>query len=79
MLQRAFIVLKSLAFLFRYIISPIYRKPVNAIINTVSTFISALQGLKVIILSKISFVIGNLDFLVDGNNNIAPAKALLIV
>jgi len=72
-------VLKSLAFLFRYIISPIHRKPVNAIINAVSTFISALQGLSVIILSRIFFIIGNLVFLVDGNSNIAPARALLIV
>jgi hypothetical protein len=72
-------VLKSLAFLFRYIISPIYRKPVNAIINAVSMFISALQGLKVIILSKISFIINSLDFLVDRNNNITPARALLII
>ena len=71
--------LKSLAFLFRYIISFIYRKPVNAIINIIFMFISGLQGLKVIILSKISFIINNLDFLVDRNNNIALARALLIV
>jgi len=72
-------VLKSLAFLFRYIISPIYRKPINAIINTASIFASALYSLKVIILSKISFIISSLVFLVDRNSNIAPTRALLIV
>ena len=71
--------LKSLTFLFGYMISFIYRKPVNAIINAASIFISALQGPKVTILSRMSFVIGSLDFLVDGNNDIAPARALLIV
>ena len=71
--------LKSLAFLFGYIISSIYRKPVNAIINTIFMFISALQGLKVIILSKISFIISSLDFLVDKNNNIALARVFLIL
>ena len=60
-------------------ISPIYKEPVNAIINIIFIFISALQGLKVIILSKMSFIINSLDFLIDRNNNIAPAKALLIV
>ena len=69
----------SLAFLFRYIISPIHKKPANAIINAIFIFISALQGLKVIILSKIFFVISNLDFLVDKNNNIALVRALLII
>ena len=71
--------LKSLAFLFRYIISFIYRKPVNAIVNIIFMFISALQGLKVTILSKISFIISSLDFLVNKNNNIALARALLII
>ena len=79
LLRRAFVVLKSLAFLFGYMISPIRRKPANAIVNAISTFISALQGPKVTILSRISFVIGSLDFLVDGNNDITPARALLIV
>ena len=69
----------TLAFLFGYIISPIYRKPANTIINAVSIFTSALQGLSVIILSRISFIISNLVFLVDRNSNIAPARALLIV
>jgi len=72
-------VLKSLAFLFGYVISPIYRKPVNAIVNAASTFTSALQGLKVIILSRMSFIISSLVFLVDRNSDIAPARALLIV
>jgi len=72
-------VLKFLAFLFRYVISPIYRKPANAIINAVSTFILALHSLKVIILFRISFVISSLVFLVDRNSNIAPTRALLIV
>jgi len=72
-------VLKSLAFLFRYVISPIRRKPANAIVNAISTFASALQGLSVIILSRMSFVISNLVFLVNGNSNIAPARALLII
>ena len=71
--------LKSLAFLFGYIISPTYRKPVNTIVNAVSMFVSALQGLEVTILSKMSFVIGSLVFLVDGNSNIALARALLII
>jgi len=72
-------VLKSLAFLFRYVISPIHRKPANAIVNAAFIFASALQGLSVIILSRMSFVIGNLVFLVDGNSDIAPARAFLIV
>jgi len=72
-------VLKSLTFLFRYVISSIRRKPINAIVNAVSIFTSALQGLSVIILSRISFIIGNLVFLVDRNSDIAPARALLIV
>ena len=71
--------LKSLAFLFRYIIFLIYRKPINPIINIIFIFISALQRLKVIILFKISFIISSLDFLVNRNNNIALAKALLII
>ena len=78
-LQKALVVLKSLAFLFRYVISSIYRKPVNAIVNTASIFTLALQGLKVIILFRMSFIISSLVFLVDRNSNIAPARALLIV